>query len=102
MITIIIYPRLNISVGNGLPHFGLMHVLATNLIIWMRTVIKESIHEYHEAEEKNEDHDHSDEDIYSDDVEDNVHEELATHILHKRYSEQRLHLRGGNPHPHER
>ena len=30
--------------------------VATNLIIWMRTVIKESIHEYHIAGEKLEDH----------------------------------------------
>ena len=58
MITIILYPRLNIHYGYGIPHFGLMHLLATNLIIWMRTVIKESIHEYHIAEEKLEDHVH--------------------------------------------
>jgi len=57
MITIILYPRLNIHFGYGIPHIGLMHLLATNLIIWMRTIIKESIHEYHIAEEKLEDHD---------------------------------------------
>ena len=50
-VAIIMYPRLNINLGNGLPHLGLMHVVATNLIIWMRTVIKESLHQYHEAEE---------------------------------------------------
>ena len=49
MITIILYPRLNLDLGFGLPHFGLMHLVATNLILWIKTVIKESILEYHEA-----------------------------------------------------
>ena len=31
----------------GLPHLGLMHLVATNLVLWMRTVIRESIHEFH-------------------------------------------------------
>ena len=50
------YPRLNIHLGSGLPHLGLMHLLATNMIVWARTVIKESVHEYHIAEESLEDH----------------------------------------------
>jgi len=54
--TIIIYPRLNIHQGSGLPHIGLMHLLATNMIVWARTVIKESVHEYHVAEERLEHH----------------------------------------------
>ena len=58
MVTIILYPRLNIHLGCGLPHLGLMHLLATNLIVWMRTVIKESVHEYHQAEERWEDQVH--------------------------------------------
>ena len=96
MITIIMYPRLNIPLGTGLPHLGLMHVLATNLIIWIRTVIRESIHEFHEAEEKVEDHDRN---IYEEnrgnvladsiheDVEGDVHADIVPHIIHKRYSE---------------
>jgi len=61
MLTIILYPRLNLDLGFGIPHFGLMHLVATNLIIWIKTVIKESILEFHEAEEKahEEDEDHS-------------------------------------------
>ena len=43
------YPRLNINLGNGAAHLGLMHIVATNLVIWMRTVIKESFHSYNEA-----------------------------------------------------
>ena len=89
------YPRLNISLGNGLPHFGLMHVVATNLIIWMRTVIKESIHEYHVAEVKLEDHDHAYHDTdmnvighsIHEDVEGDVAADIVPHILHKRFSE---------------
>ena len=42
---IILYPRLNIELGKGLPHLGLMHLVATNLTIWLRTVIKETLHE---------------------------------------------------------
>ena len=50
-VTIIMYPRLNIQLANGIPHLGLMHVVATNLILWMRTVIRESFHAFHEATE---------------------------------------------------
>ena len=104
MITIIMYPRLNICLGNGLPHFGLMHLLATNIIIWMRTVIKESIHEYHVAEEKIEDHHQDvDEGSYKDviahsiheDITGDAHEDSVTHIIHKRYSE---HYHAGHAH----
>ena len=42
---IILYPRLNLHLGRGLPHLGLMHLVTTNLIIWLRTVIKETLHE---------------------------------------------------------
>ena len=48
-VAIIMYPRLNINLGNGVAHLGLMHIVATNLVIWMRTVIKESFHSYNEA-----------------------------------------------------
>ena len=42
------YPRLNLDTGLGGPHFGLMHLVATNLILWVRTVIRESMLEYAE------------------------------------------------------
>ena len=99
MITIIMYPRLNIYLGNGLPHFGLMHLLATNLIIWMRTVIKESVHEFHMAEKKLEGyHQDIDEGSYDNSVAQSIHEDIvgdynrkySTHSIHKRYSEHHL------------
>jgi len=63
MTVIILYPRQNLDQGFGIPHFGLMHLVATNLIIWVRTVIKESLLEFHEAKEKeNEDEVHGEED----------------------------------------
>jgi len=57
MTAIILYPRQNLNQGYGIPHFGLMHLVATNLIIWVRTVIKESILEFHEAIEREEEED---------------------------------------------
>ena len=33
-------PRMNLRYGRGLPHLGLMHLVATNLVIWVRTVIR--------------------------------------------------------------
>ncbi|XP_023324548.1 uncharacterized protein LOC111698436 isoform X2 [Eurytemora carolleeae] len=53
MITVICYPRLNIRMKHGLSHLGLMHLISTNSIIWMRTIVKESIFEYHEINEEN-------------------------------------------------
>ena len=35
----------DLPLGHGLPHLGLMHLVATNLVIWLRTVIKETLHE---------------------------------------------------------
>ena len=96
MITIILYPRLNICLGNGLPHLGLMHLLATNLIIWMRTVIKESIHEFHVAEEKLENHhqdinDGSFDNVIAQSIHDDINGDARAdsfmHAIHKRYSE---------------
>ena len=46
------YPRLNLDTGLGGPHFGLMHLVATNVILWVRTVIKESILEFEELTEE--------------------------------------------------
>ena len=45
---------MNLDPGGGAAHFGLMHLVATNVVIWAKTVIKESLLEYHEInEEKN-------------------------------------------------
>jgi len=49
MATVIYYPRLNIRFEHGLPHFGLIHLVATNCIMWIRTVVKESLLEFHEV-----------------------------------------------------
>jgi len=46
-VVIVMYPRLKMALAGGLPHLGLMHLVATNLVLWMRTVIRESIHEFH-------------------------------------------------------
>lgn len=46
------YPRLNLDPGLGVPHFGLMHLVATNCVIWIRTVIKESLIEFEELEKE--------------------------------------------------
>ena len=42
---VVMLPRLSIKLGKGLPHLGMMHLVATNLVIWLRAVIKESLHE---------------------------------------------------------
>lgn len=49
---IFVYPRLNLCTITILDRFGTMHVVATNIIIWIRTLIKESLHEIMESEEK--------------------------------------------------
>ena len=45
---VIIYPRLNIHYGGGLPHFVMMHLIATNLIIWVRSLMVSTFHEFHD------------------------------------------------------
>ena len=50
--TIVTFPRLNLDPGLGVPHFGLMHLVATNVVLWIRTVIKESMMEFEELEEE--------------------------------------------------
>ena len=42
MVTVIFLPRLNLYVGWGGPHFGLMHLVATNVIAWIWHVLKVS------------------------------------------------------------
>jgi len=55
MVLIICYPRLNLRLESGISHLGLMHLVATNLIVWIRTIYKESIVEFQEVtEEENE------------------------------------------------
>ena len=45
---VITYPRLNIHYGGGLPHFVMMHLIATNLIIWVRSLMVSTFHEFHD------------------------------------------------------
>ena len=52
VITITFYPRLNLTPHSGVSHFGLMNLVATNVIIWIKTVIKESLLEFHELKEE--------------------------------------------------
>ena len=61
MITITFYPRLNLTPQSGVSHFGLMNLVATNVIIWIKTVIKESLLEFNEikGETNKTDHHHS-------------------------------------------
>ena len=47
MVTIIFLPRLNLYVGWGGPHFGLMHLVATNVIAWIWHVLKVQLLIYH-------------------------------------------------------
>ena len=46
---VFMYPRLNISCHELLNQFGTMHLVALNIIMWIRTLIRESIHEAIEA-----------------------------------------------------
>ncbi len=48
---IFVYPRLNLGIHTAIDRFGLMHVVATNIILWIRTLMKESLHEIAESEE---------------------------------------------------
>ena len=58
VIIITFYPRLNLTTQSGVSHFGLMNLVATNVIIWIKTVIKESLLEFRElkAEENSDNH----------------------------------------------
>ena len=44
-VVVVLYPRLNINLASGIPHLGLIHLVTTNIVIWLRTVIKETLHE---------------------------------------------------------
>jgi len=46
------YPRLNMQCHKLINRFGTMHLFALNIIMWFRTLIKESIEEIVEFEEK--------------------------------------------------
>merc|ERR1719509_563466 len=49
MAAVIFLPRINLYVGWGGPHLGLMHLVATNVVAWIRHVLQESMHEYQEV-----------------------------------------------------
>ena len=50
MIAMTLCSRIKIDQGWGAPHFGCMHLVATNLVTWVWTVIKESEHVMHLAD----------------------------------------------------
>jgi len=54
-IMIFAYPRLNIHAHKLLNRFGTMHLVALNIIMWIRTLIKESIEEIIEFESEHRD-----------------------------------------------
>ena len=43
------YPRLNVSCHRLLNRFGMLHLVALNIIMWIRTLVRESIHEILES-----------------------------------------------------
>ena len=49
-IAVILCSRIKIDQGWGAPHFGCMHLVATNLVTWVWTVYKESEHVMHLAD----------------------------------------------------
>ena len=51
MTAVILCSRIKIDQGWGAPHFGCMHLVATNLVTWVMTVYKESEHVMHLAED---------------------------------------------------
>jgi len=52
MVLVVLFPRLDLSMQGGLSHMGLMHLIATNAVMWIRTIVKESILEIHEIEDE--------------------------------------------------
>ena len=51
MVAVILCSRIKIDEGWGVPHFGCMHLVATNLVTWVLSVYKESEHVMHLAED---------------------------------------------------
>jgi len=51
MYYLFMHSRLNINKNKVIAKFGLMHLLATNCCIWIRTLVKESVREITESEE---------------------------------------------------
>ena len=51
-LTITFHPRLNLDPGSGAPHFGLLHLVTTNMVFWAKTVIRESLIEFNEYYER--------------------------------------------------
>lgn len=49
LVAIILFPRAKFDQHRGAAHFGLMHLIATNLVFWMWAVEIESIHIQHKA-----------------------------------------------------
>jgi len=55
MLMVVFHPRLNLRFKHGLSQFGLMHLILTNAILWIRTIMKESMLEFYEVEEREQD-----------------------------------------------
>ena len=53
---IVFYPRLNLHINGVIDRFGCMHVLATNLNMWLHVVVKESITEINHASHEQDEH----------------------------------------------
>merc|ERR1719500_847731 len=51
MYYLFMHSRLNINKNKIMAKFGLMHLLATNCCIWIRTLVRESVREITESEE---------------------------------------------------
>lgn len=72
MYFIFISARLNIHKFKLIARFGLMHCLATNLCVWLRTLVRESIHEiqHHHTEDDygNHDDDHHEDAYHGKDI----------------------------------
>ena len=46
MVTVIFLPRLNLATGWGMPHLGLMHLVATDIVLWIRIVLQVPVQVY--------------------------------------------------------
>ena len=53
---IVFYPRLNLHINGIIDRFGCMHLLATNLNLWLHVVVKESITEINHASHEQDEH----------------------------------------------
>ena len=48
-VLVFFYPRLNVNCHRVINRFGMLHLVALNVIMWIRTLVRESIHEILES-----------------------------------------------------